>query len=137
MDYPFCNFRVKIAGEKLHENHVEQILHKVFEELKIEVSFCFLAPEITEKSSFYILFMQSVKAVDSLKLQKKLEEELCKNFHYKHCRTLHQLGEVEIQFLSEYSVSKFYEIIQGSSHLGSFKQIALRKETFWKTCLTS
>lgn len=135
---PLLNFEGKsnlisdIAGEKLHENHVAHVLQTVFEELKIESSFYFLAPQLTANSCQYILFIYTNKAFNLNQLREKIELGLCENFHYKHCRTLEQLKALQIQLLQENSRSHFYEIIQSTGSLGSSKQTALRKETFWK-----
>jgi hypothetical protein len=126
-----------IAGEKLHENHVQQVLQDIFNELKIESTFHFLAPEIAGKPPFYTLFIKTNSKFNQEELQKCLDAGLNKNFHYRHCRVIDQLGEPQVFSMNDNLIDKFYTTIQKGNKLGSFKQISLRKEIFWRTELTS
>jgi hypothetical protein len=120
-----------VAGEKLHEDHIMKILQNAFGKLHIESPFFFLAPETEHGKTFYILFIQTDSEFSISDLQKEIETGLCENFHYKHCRTLNQLGESAVFLLKADAPEKFYRFIQKSTTQGAFKQTILRKETGW------
>ena len=88
-------------GEKLNEYHVNKVLNDVFDELNIKSVFYMVAPETdTDKNHFYVLFLELDKlGVDRCtlsRIEKRLEEELEKNFHYEYCIRLKQLLPIRL-----------------------------------------
>lgn len=82
-------------GEKLHEAEVNAVLEKSLKKNNISPEFILVAPEITGLKPHYLVFIHTQNRIKP-GLQKSIEEGLCQNYHYRYCRRLGQLGELEI-----------------------------------------
>lgn len=120
-----------IAGEKLHEAHVQQVLNAVLIEMGIVPDVFFIAPRHKENKFGYCLYLQTNRAFDIKLLGDKLEEKLCSNFHYQHCRNLQQLSAVTIKLMSEAEMKLALDFALADKKLGTIKFSVLRKEQDW------
>jgi len=79
-----------MVGEKLHEAHVTEVLHRLLP----EVPFKMLAPWAEGERRGYMLCCRLPEGMEPAGVLEALERELCENFHYAHARRLGQLGEL-------------------------------------------
>lgn len=126
-------------GEKLHPDHVRRSAADVFSTCSIEPLFFLIAPVKNPTDTMaYSLFIDTgsitMEQVESLR--DTLEERLCENFHYAHCRKLGQLGDLRL-FLIDRSIGAPEEIfvremLRRGLKLGDIKPSVLDRETGWE-----
>ncbi len=137
-DLPILEFRGKtdivsdLAGEKLHEAHVQQVLGTIFKETGIIPGVFFLAPTQKQGKYGYCLYLQTETPFDMPALALKLEEGLCQNFHYQHCRNLQQLLPATVKILSGSEAASALEQMFSDKKMGTTKFSVLRKEKDWE-----
>ncbi len=83
-------------GEKLSEGFVAHVLSSTFEHLRIAPAFVLLAPEESDGLMAYTLFIESDDLLEQ-PLAAEVDALLGENPHYRHCRTIGQLGPVRCQ----------------------------------------
>lgn len=120
-----------IAGEKLHEMHVQLELDTIFKEMGIVPGVYFLAPLRREENSGYCLYLQTSTTFDIDLLATRLEDGLCRNFHYQHCRNLKQLLPVAVKLLNDAEAKSALNFALADKKLGTIKFSVLRKEQDW------
>jgi hypothetical protein len=128
------------AGEKLNPVFVERVLKELLGMIEPGPHFYMLAPEQSrEKSLFYTLFLQGGLTREMtgqiISLRNELEKKLSTNFHYRSCREVGQLGEVQV-FLIDSSLCSGPEaylrrLTEEGRRLGSIKPAALHGKTGW------
>lgn len=105
---PFIEFVARDAtsdmvGEKLHEAHVEEILHRLLP----EVPFKMLAPWAEGERRGYMLCCRLPEGMEPEGVLEALERELCGNFHYAHARRLGQLKKLRFLEMDEGAAERF------------------------------
>ena len=130
-------------GEKLNTIHVQDCIQRVFTSLEIKPSFVLVAPMKSATGKIaYCLFMDCTGInVETVKnVRRKLEDQLCFNFHYKNCRNLQQLNALNL-FMIECSAVKpgevyIREMQRRGLKLGDIKHEILDRETGWERCFS-
>ena len=127
-----------LVGEKLHEQHVRQVLQRTFETMSIEPSFSLLVPVI-EKTPGYVLYVQG-RAIESgttlcRELSERLQAGLEENPHYRHAVQLGQLAKAKAIVLDPHGESAWQIFERGcvanGQTLGDIKPVALHSGTKW------
>lgn len=91
-------------------------MNEISKKYLAEKSYICLAPGRNKKQFFYTLYIEikdSSKAPDPQKLIVELDNELMLNYHYKHCRKMHQLGHPGVVFLDAEDVLKNQKLRYG------------------------
>ncbi len=127
-------------GEKLNEIFVHDVITKLFKQYKLKTDFYMAAPEIDVNSeSFYTLFIKPISNVSDtyeqklITFSKDMEEELKKNYYYKYCRELGQLGHSRIFIIEDKNPSEAYLQFckQEGQRVGDIKPIILHTKSGW------
>jgi len=86
------------VGEKLHLEHVEELLGEIIREYLQEPRFVMLVPSGTGQTRGYNLLLEPSDGVlpDVLSMVKALDFGLCRNYHYAHARELGQLKPANV-----------------------------------------
>jgi hypothetical protein len=92
-----------MVGEKLHEAHVAEVLHRLLP----EVPFKMLAPWAEGERRGYMLCCRLPETIDPGGVLEALERELCGNFHYAHARRLGQLEELWFLEMDDGAAERF------------------------------
>jgi len=97
-----------IFGEKLSEQFVAGELYQLFEQHALKPSFFLLCPNMDMKH--YVLYLEDSTVNEAVisSLDVKLDQRLCKNFHYDYCRKLGQLNTVRIFHTGPGATHKFF-----------------------------
>ena len=88
-----------LFGEKLHPDHVQRSAEDIFSTCSIKPSFFLFAPVKNGTNAVaYSLFLDTagITMEQAKFLRDALEERLCENFHYAHCRNVGQLGALRL-----------------------------------------
>lgn len=128
-----------LFGEKLHPEHVQRSVADVFSACSIEPLFFLLAPVKNRTDTVaYSLFLDaaSITMEQAKFLRDSLEERLCENFHYAHCRKIGQLGALRL-FLIDRCGGAPEEIFVREMQcrglkLGDIKPAILAREMGWE-----
>lgn len=124
---------VDLFGEKLDERTIEKAVDSLLGELRVKVSFWFLAPTRNpDESISYTLFVGS--KVAGAELSKRLDTLLRVAYHYNYCRELGQLEQARIFVIEDSSPeTRFIEISSGESgaRFGDIKMSRLSKKLDW------
>ncbi len=128
-----------LFGEKLNEYHVSFVLSEIFKTYPLSLSFFMVAPERCLKTGtcFYTLFLKLEKDDDKVLLRQlahEIEERLQENYHYKYCRELGQLSELQVFIIDPgNSVLETYIRVCGSfgQKLGNIKPSTLHVKMGW------
>lgn len=124
------------VGEKLNEIHVKGAVEKCLADLRITYSFYMMAPEISDGTYSYILYLKcentGLNVLNPLKAN--LDKLLRQNFHYDYARNLEQLGGLKI-FLIDTSQNpdEIYlnQCNKRGQKLGDIKTASLDGKTGW------
>ena len=84
-------------GEKLNEDFVLNILKK-YKIDKIS-DFYLFTPNFIDDIFNYVLYLDTNKHIDFMELEKNIELELSKNFHYNYARKLGQIADFKIYII--------------------------------------
>ena len=89
------------VGEKLHIEHVEDIIGDISRRYLNETRFAMLVPSTYDKVRRYNLLVEAGDGVnlDVQAVAMSLESELCSNYHYAHARKLGQLRQATVTLL--------------------------------------
>lgn len=131
-----------IVGEKLENSYVEKQVLNFLEENKIKEEFLLFSPVKNENGKIsYTLFLEIKnknkkldfeKLENKIKLENKLNEKLCRSFHYEYAYKLGQLGKVRI-FLIEKDGLKTYTAEKSKRQkIGDIKYRMLDKNFGWE-----
>ncbi len=130
-----------LFGEKLHADHVQRSVVDTFSRCSIELLFFLLAPvENPNETIAYSLFFdtESITKRQAEFIRDTLEERLCENFHYAHCRNIGQLGALQLFLIdrsSDLPEETFVREMQRRGlKLGDIKSAVLDKEIGWEQC---
>ncbi len=127
-------------GEKLNENHVHEILTRIFVKYKLNPSFYMMAPEKNLKDEYYyVLYIEpNIEEQYYTKklcvgLKKEIEEDLMKNYHYKYSRHLNQLHSFTIFLIAPGNgISTYLNVCKShGQRVGNIKPVILHKRTGW------
>lgn len=89
------------CGEKLHEVFVAELLQELIARYFKEKTYCYLAPVKINNRYSYVMTVETEEEIsDVRKLQKEVDDGLKRNFHYKHCREMNQIGIPLIRILN-------------------------------------
>ena len=127
-----------LFGEKLNEIFVEKTVKNLMRANKLKPNFVMVAPEKSNNSYRYILFLDisfpNKDTITSLELE--FDRNLRKNFHYNYCRKLKQLKKANIKTVDRNATKKILELdIKNGIKLGDIKPKILRSTTGWKNIL--
>ena len=92
-----------MVGEKLHEAHVAELLHRLLP----EVPFKMLAPWAEGERRGYMLCCRLPEGMEPEGVLEALERELCENYHYAHARRLGQLEELRFLEMDDGAAERF------------------------------
>lgn len=128
-----------LFGEKLYADHVQRSAADVFSECLIQPSFFLLAPvRCAGERPAYSLFLDTTDMTreQGKSLIDALEERLCENFHYAHCRKMGQLEPLQL-FIIDRRTGAPEEIFSREMQrrglkLGDVKPSVLDRETGWE-----
>ena len=131
-----------IVGEKLENSYVEKQVLNFLEENKIKEEFLLFSPVKNENGKIsYTLFLEIKKEnkkfnfkklENKIKLENKLNEKLCRSFHYEYAYKLGQLGKARI-FLIEKDGLKTYTAEKSKRQkIGDIKYRMLDKNFGWE-----
>jgi hypothetical protein len=103
---PLLEFKGKLdkvsdlAGEKISSGFAAECILALKNKFPA-LEFCLLTPDRSSKSAKYVLYIESRVSLDLSVVKESMEALLLLNPHYKLCRELKQLGNLEIQEIKE------------------------------------
>ena len=120
-------------GEKLHEQHVRTSLEDLLAEQGLKVDFAMVACEAGTSPPTYALFIQAQASDDVLlALGDSLEQRLCENFHYAHCRQLGQLAALRVFHIARDGQASYLAgCVRRGQRAGDVKPTALHRGEDW------
>ena len=121
-------------GEKLNEEHVQQVLDSGLAEYNLSTDFVMLAFDDALGDSSYVLFVESRSATDLelRSLGSYAEAALRLNFHYRYCRDLGQLEGVRVFRLGAGAHETFTRHCrENGQRIGGIKPSPLNTQTGW------
>lgn len=125
-----------MVGEKLEGRHVEASIRKIETAIGCRFQFAMLAPEQENGRAGYILFVETRAGSepDYKKIASMLDEELSRNYHYRHARNLGQLGPIRI-FKVNGNGADIYRrrMIEKGMKAGDIKLQMLSKDCRWES----
>ena len=127
-----------LFGEKLSDGFVSDVVNEVLQESGLSSHFCLVAPEQTNGTYRYFLYL-NIQDQDSINLKQlgdRLDLQLRKNYHYDYCRQLGQLKGTKIKMVSDRAMKYFVEAKhQKGTKLGDIKTRILTKSMGWSDIL--
>jgi hypothetical protein len=122
-----------LAGEKLHEGRVREVLEAALREAGLAPSFTLVAPE-EGRPPAYALFLEcaGLSEASLQRLADHVDERLREGHHYGYCRRLGQLGPLR-GFRVEGGGSRAYldRLVASGQRAGAVKPATLSRETGW------
>lgn len=135
---PVINFIGKVDnvsdlfGEKINEQFVIQIIKELFNENQVQSEFFLVSPEEINGKGTYVLFIEIKEKRYLSQMEKSLENKLCQNFHYNHCRKLGQLNNARIFIIEKDGLKDYYSrCLSKGQKLGDIKNKALDNSIDW------
>jgi hypothetical protein len=122
-------------GEKLEERQVRAIVEDALADLGIEASFAMTACEKSVSPPAYRLFLEAgdTDGESLAALGRRIEEMLCRSFHYRYCRNLGQLGAAEVVRVGPEAGGRYLERCAAEGkRLGDIKPVALHPGDGWR-----
>ncbi|HWV57070.1 MAG TPA: GH3 auxin-responsive promoter family protein [Longimicrobiales bacterium] len=140
-----------LAGEKLAERFVADVLDRIFRETGVSPRFALLAPETGCVPPRYHLYVEWPRNADPARdpvhpaaewvagptaesvagIAAALERELSRNFHYAECRALGQLGEVRVVPVRDGAGTYVEACRARGQRTGDIKPVVLDRRTDW------
>ena len=118
-------------GEKLSEDFVASCLHETFDELAVEPRFAMLAPELSSEPPGYTLYIESAHALPDA-LCDRLEEKLCRGYHYALCIRLGQLRPLRVSRIRGPAYEAYAQaLVARGMRLGDIKPTPLSRYADW------
>lgn len=131
-----------ICGEKLHEDHVRDVLTACCGRFGRGLKFRFLAPEFNPRR--YVLFVEPANSDMASVIQNAarsmlgdLDTGLRQNFHYQYCRRLNQLQSPSLALLGFGEMDRYLEIKASGKRSGVLKISELETTPAWLSRLSS
>lgn len=118
------------VGEKLHIEHVEEVLAELREEFALGDRLAMLVPVLNGGKPRYKLLLEQVdsEASEPEGLVATLERRLCNNYHYEYARELGQLEKVVVEPVPAGAKRRYRDcMIKGGALAGTVKFPALCK----------
>jgi len=111
---------------------VQGVLEKCFSRYSLYPTFYFLAPEVEDGPSRYVLYLEGVgKSVALREVLREIDQTLCDNFHYAYCRRLGQLAPLTGYVLEPGSKELYIAQKASQKRLGTLKVSCLERSTGW------
>lgn len=136
-DTPCLEFAGKIdnvvdyRGEKLSEDFVAACMNEAFDELAIEARFAMLAPDLSAETPGYTLYIESPARLPEA-LCDRLEEKLCRGYHYALCIRLGQLRPLRVLRIRGPAFDAYTQaLVAMGMRLGDIKPAALSRYPDW------
>lgn len=128
-----------LCGEKLADSFVNELLDRVLAIEGLEAAFVMLAPRM-DSPPRYVLYFEPATIVDDARiagLVRRVDEALAENPHYAYCRSLGQLGPLEVFWVTSGGQAAYLQsaVLRGQKP-GSIKAASLRSETDWSEVFT-
>lgn len=126
-----------VAGEKLDGAHVEAVVHAAEQATGLRPLFRLVAPRAATPRSpaAYRLYVEGLDAGQAARLADRVEADLRKDFPYRHCRDLGQLGPIE-GIVAPGARNRFEAARHGQgTRLGSLKPVAFDRRPDWDQVL--
>lgn len=118
-------------GEKLSEGFVVSCMNEAFDEFSIEARFAMLAPELSSDPPGYTLYVESDRALPDT-LCDRLEEKLCRGYHYALCIRLGQLRPVRVLRVRAPAFEAYARaLVAKGMRLGDIKPTPLSRYADW------
>jgi hypothetical protein len=117
-------------GEKLSEGFVGQVIRDLLAGLNPAARFAMLTPS-GEAPLNYVLFVEARDALPAGAAE-RLDEALCANPHYAHCRRLGQLGPARVSLVWGDAYAAYVERRSSQGcRIGDLKPVALDSANDW------
>jgi hypothetical protein len=122
-----------LVGEKLNSRHVEESIRKVEDGRGVEFAFAMVAPVLAAQTAGYVFFVQTEGTdTDCRRVGALLEDELNRNFHYRHARELSQLQTLRTFQVTGDAAAVYRQfLVQKGTRTGDIKFNALSSNTGW------
>ena len=118
-------------GEKLSEDFVVACMNEAFDELAVEARFAMLAPDLATEPPGYTLYIESAAALPAA-LPDRLEEKLCRGYHYALCIRLGQLRPLRVLRIRGPAFDAYAQaLVARGMRLGDIKPTALSRYPDW------
>ena len=118
-------------GEKLSEGFVASCLDEAFDELSVEPRFAMLAPDLSSEPPGYTLYIESAHDLPDA-LCHRLEEKLCRGYHYALCIRLGQLRPLRVSRVRGPAYDAYAQaLIARGMRLGDIKPTPLSRYADW------
>lgn len=131
-----------VTGEKLHEEEVERAVHAALASEQAAAAFWMVSPEQEGQSCFYVLYFEmedgdTFSRDRAARVEKRVEEEFCKNFHYLNSRRLGQLAPLRLfRVFGAGQEAYFRRCISEGKKAGGIKPALLDRRTGWRQWFT-
>jgi hypothetical protein len=118
-------------GEKLSEDFVASCINETLDELSVEARFAMLAPELSPEPPGYTLYIESTRALPDA-LCRRLEEKLCRGYHYALCIRLGQLRPARVLRVRAPAFDAYAQaLVDRGMRLGDIKPTPLSRYADW------
>lgn len=118
-------------GEKLSEGFVVSCMNEAFDELAVEPGFAMLAPDLSGECPGYTLYIESAAALPEA-LRDRLEDKLCRGYHYALCIRLGQLRPLRVFRIRGPAFDTYAQaLVARGMRLGDIKPMALSRYADW------
>jgi hypothetical protein len=118
-------------GEKLSEGFVAACMNEAFDELDVEPRFAMLAPDLSTEPPGYTLYIESADDLPDA-LCHRLEEKLCRGYHYALCIRLGQLRPLRVMRVRAPAFDAYAQaLVARGMRLGDIKPTPLSRYADW------
>lgn len=126
-----------LCGEKLEGVFVQSVMTRALAAARVTATFSLLAPSVGETGTAYTWFLEApITLASAASLSRALEELLCENFHYAHCRRLGQLRPCRVFLIDPVAtpaVETYHQTMIGRGQkLGDIKVLPLDMRSGWE-----
>lgn len=118
-----------LVGEKLSEQHLQQVLKSEFKKFKINPEFYYVKPVINENVGTYILFLETLNNYNKKNLANSIDSLLMDNIYYAHAREAGQLSKFQIESLPNDSMKEYLESKSKRNLIGTTKHSLFHHKT--------
>jgi hypothetical protein len=120
-----------LCGEKLNETFVATALAEVIAKAGVAPRFALLAPDLSERSPGYTLYIETEVAVPAA-LSATLDDALARNPQYSYCRALGQLAPLRVYHATAPMFPAYVaRCREMGQRMGDIKPLALSARTGW------
>jgi hypothetical protein len=131
-----------MTGEKLHEEEVTRAVRSALAAERTAAAFWMVSPEQEKSLCYYVLYCETeggdtLSRERAVSILKRVEEELCKNFHYLHSRRLGQLAPLRLFCIFRGAQESYFRrCISEGKKAGNIKPAPLDRRTGWQQWFT-